>query len=60
MGRGFVGSLRGGREVALFAVVPPGSLGLFLGQDKPFWSGDLAQQVLGRGLIASLRGLLFI
>lgn len=46
MGRGFVGSLRGGREAALFAVVPAGSWGLFLGQDKPFWSGDLAQQVL--------------
>lgn len=60
MGHGLVGSLRGGREVALAVVVATGGLGLFLGPEMPFWSGDLAQQVLGRGLITSFRGMIFI
>lgn len=60
MGRGLVRSLRGGCEVALTVVVATGCLGLFWGLEMPFWSGDLAQQVLGRGLVAPFRGLIFI
>lgn len=60
MGHGLVWSLRGGCKVALTVVVATGGLGLFLGPEMPFWSGDVAQQVLGRGLITSFRGMIFI